>query len=282
MQKNGLALSDVLSHTLKMRAGTLLFLVGWLFLKAAYYGYNGYGHSGYGMPSGAGIYALVALMWMAAIGLVENRRRALRGHKFVRIPFVRKPGKLGAWLVGLSLVFAFWVPPTAPLFLIPGALGGYLFWVSMGRLVEDIEPVKKPDIDFQARRISELTEKATGLIAETLAASRKFNDPALENRLRQLGDKTVALLGSLEAGTGNVAHARKFVTVYLQSTRDATVMFANFYARNRDEASKQKYEVLLSDLEAFVKKRDGKVLETERALLDIEFETLRERMKVEL
>lgn len=60
------------------------------------------------------------------------------------------------------------------------------------------------------------------------------------------------------------------------------MLFGTFYARNHDATSKQKYEALLSDLKAFVENWDGRVLETERALLDIEFETLRERMKVEL
>ena len=38
----------------------------------------------------------------------------------------------------------------------------------MGRLVEDLSPAEKPDIEFQPRRIAELTEKALGYIHETL------------------------------------------------------------------------------------------------------------------
>ena len=259
----------------------MLFPTGILLLKALYYGINGYDSGGTGLPASSAVFLLIAAMWLAAIGLVENRRRQLRRQKYVNIPFVKKPGKLGAVLVAASLIIGFWMPPAMPLVWAPGLLAGLFFWRSMGRLVEDLEPVAPPE-SFEKRRIAELTDKAKAYIEETLAASHKFNDPALEARLGRLGEKTLTLLGSLEAGTGNISHARKYVTAYLQSTRDATVMFGNFYARNRDAESKRKYEALLDDLEAFVEKRDGKILETERDLLDIEFETLRERMQVEL
>ncbi len=273
--------NDLLSHTLKMRAVTMLFPTGILLLKGLYYGVNGFGSGGAGLPAGGAVFLPIALMWLAAIGLVENRRRQLRGHTFLPVPLVEKSGKVAAVLVAASLIFGFWVPPAMPFVWVPGLLAGMFFWQSMGRLVEALEPADRPG-DFEKRRIAELTERARAYIAETLAAARRFRDPALEARLGRLGDKTLALLGSLEAGIGNVSLARKYITAYLQSTRDATVMFGNFYARNRDADSKLKYEALLDDLEAFVEKRDGKILEAERALLDIEFETLRERMKVEL
>lgn len=58
----------------------MLFPTGVMLFKAAYYGYYGYENSGYGLPESGPVFLLVALMWLAAIGLVENRLRALRGH----------------------------------------------------------------------------------------------------------------------------------------------------------------------------------------------------------
>jgi hypothetical protein len=69
--------------------------------------------------------------------------------------------------------------------------------------------------------------------------------------------------------------------VYLKGARDATIKFADIYARNREPAARADYEALLSDLEtSFTAQREVLLLD-DRSDLDIEIEVLRDRLKQE-
>lgn len=89
----------ILSNTLKVRALTMMIPISLLLLKAVYYAINGY--------SGALEFGLVGLMWLAAVALIENRRRALRGHRFIALPLARFAGMIASGLVGVSLLYGY-------------------------------------------------------------------------------------------------------------------------------------------------------------------------------
>ena len=71
--------------------------------------------------------------------------------------------------------------------------------------------------------------------------------------------------------------ARRYLGIYLIGARDATVKFADFYARGRDAQARSDYEALLDDLEKQFTLRRTALLEDNRTELDIEIEVLREK-----
>jgi hypothetical protein len=66
--------------------------------------------------------------------------------------------------------------------------------------------------------------------------------------------------------------------VYLVGARDATVKFADLYARTADPQARQDYIALLDDLERNFAAKTVTLMESDRTDLDIEIEVLRERL----
>jgi len=67
----------------------------------------------------------------------------------------------------------------------------------------------------------------------------------------------------------------------LRGARDATVKFADLFARTRDETARQEYVDLLDDLEENFMLRTETLLDSNRQALDIEIDVLRERLERE-
>jgi hypothetical protein len=69
--------------------------------------------------------------------------------------------------------------------------------------------------------------------------------------------------------------------IYLQGARDATVKFADLYARTRDAQARADYEALLTDLEQNFAARTQKLLSDDATDVTVEIEVLRERLQRE-
>ena len=79
----------------------------------------------------------------------------------------------------------------------------------------------------------------------------------------------------------DLSSARKYMTVYLTGARDATVKFADVYARTRDTQARADYSELLDDLEQNFAARTKKMLLDDRSDLTVEIEVLRDRLRQE-
>ncbi len=135
--------------------------------------------------------------------------------------------------------------------------------------------------DFEADRVAKAVERAEKLLAETISASSRFNDRALEGRIESLASTARDMFRTVEEDPRDLARARKFMGVYLKGARDATIKFADLYARNRDAVARADYEALLGDLEKSFAAHRKVLLLDDRSDLDVEIEVLRERLKQE-
>jgi hypothetical protein len=134
---------------------------------------------------------------------------------------------------------------------------------------------------FETDRVAKAVEKAEKLLAETISASKRFNDRALEGRVESIASAARDMFRTVEEDPRDLVHARKFMGVYLKGARDATIKFADIYARNREPAARADYVELLTDLEtSFAAHREVLLLD-DRSDLDIEIEVLRDRLKQE-
>ena len=85
----------------------------------------------------------------------------------------------------------------------------------------------------------------------------------------------------VEEDPGDLTSARRYMGVYLLGARDATVQFADLYARSQNEEARKDYETLLDDLESSFTNKTEKLLRNDKSMLDVEIEVLRERLERE-
>ena len=86
------------------------------------------------------------------------------------------------------------------------------------------------------------------------------------------------LFTRVEEDPDDIPAARRYLGIYLQGARDATVKFADLYAQTQDPRAREDYENLLRDLETEFAARTRKLIEGGRTDLDIEIGVLRERL----
>jgi 5-bromo-4-chloroindolyl phosphate hydrolysis protein len=217
--------------------------------------------------------------WLLRDGLVAEA--AYNARKVARPPAI--PRKIFASvLTGFGVGLAAFGGANVGLFtsLIFGGAATLAHSLSFG-----LDPLRKKGMEgfdeFETDRVARAVDKAEKLLAETISASRRFNDRALEGRIEALASAARDMFRTVEEDPRDLARARKFMGVYLKGARDATIKFADLYARNRDAAARADYEALLNDLEqSFAAQRTALLLD-DRSDLDVEIEVLRDRLKQE-
>ena len=225
-----------------------------------------------------GMGALLLSAWMTRQGILA--KDAYDERTLARRPAI--PRKIfGAGLMGLGtglLVFGgHWV--LAPAMLI-GLIATGLHLAAFG-----LDPLRDKGLDGldrpQGDRIARKIDDAEQLLAQLTQAIDRLAEPALQDRVIRFEDTVRALFRHVEADPRDLAPARRYLGVYLQGARDATVQFADLYARNRDPRLRADYLAFLDDLDANFAKRTTALLRDDRTNFDIEIEVLRDRLKQE-
>jgi 5-bromo-4-chloroindolyl phosphate hydrolysis protein len=112
-------------------------------------------------------------------------------------------------------------------------------------------------------------------------AALRARDRQLEARVDQFQAVARDLFRTIEEDPRDLTGARKYLTVYLQGARDATIKFADIYARSQDPQARSDYLALLEDLEQNFAARTQKMLLEDRSDLTIEIDVLRDRLQRE-
>lgn len=133
-----------------------------------------------------------------------------------------------------------------------------------------------------ADRLMIALEKGERLLDETLAAASTFPNRRLQQKVTQLVEQARAIFRAIEKDPRDLQRSRKFMAVYLQGARDATVKLAQLKSHNPGQQEYADYEHLLSDLEQHFMRQQQNLLLNDRSELDVEVEVLRERIKQEL
>ncbi|PIB24199.1 hypothetical protein BFP76_02920 [Amylibacter kogurei] len=233
-----------------------------------------------GMLSELGAFAILILAaWLLRDGL--DAEQAYHARKIARPPAIPRKifaSVLTALGVGAASYFG-WKQGILPS-IIFAAIAGGAHTFSFG-----IDPLRKKGMEgvneFDAQRVAKAVEKAEKLVAETLAASKRIGDRQIEGRVEALASAARDMFRTVEEDPRDLTTARKFMSIYLKGARDATVKFADFFSKTKDENARQDYKDLLSDLErSFDAQRETMLLDN-RTDLDVEIEVLRDRLKQE-
>lgn len=134
---------------------------------------------------------------------------------------------------------------------------------------------------FQTDRVAKAIDVAEGHLAAMRDAVLRARDRQLETRVDRFANTARQLFRTVEGDPRDLTAARKYLGIYLQGARDATVKFVDLYAQNRDPKIRTDYESLLTDLETNFASRTTALLSDNHTDLNVEIEVLRERLKFE-
>lgn len=219
---------------------------------------------------------LILAAWLTREGL--KAEDAWTARKIARRPAL--PRKIiGSLLTGAGLFLAgLGGDISTP--IVYGALGIVLHSLAFG-----IDPLSDKGIEgvdsFQQDRVARAIEEAEKHLATMSEAIRRAGDRALEARIGRFQATVREMFRTVEEDPRDLTAARRYLVVYLLGARDATVKFADFYARTRDAGARRDYEALMSDLEDNFAARTRALMQDGRTDLDVEIEVLRDRLQRE-
>ena len=219
---------------------------------------------------------LMLAAWLTREGLIaEDAYAARRVAKRPAIP--RK--MFGSLLTGSGLALAGLNPETFSLInpLVYFILGSVLHFIAFGPDPMTDKGTEGMD-SFQADRVARAVDEAERHLAAMREAILRAGLPALERRVDDFAETARAMFRVVEEDPRDLTSARRYLGVYLLGARDATVQFADLYARSKNAEARADYEQLLNDLESSFAKRTEKLLVDDKSSLDVEIEVLRERL----
>lgn len=227
-----------------------------------------------------GALALLLLSaWLLRDGI--KAEEAYIDRKIARPPVI--PRKLfAAILTGLGVFIAVWIAWIQPFMtsIVMGALASIAHVAAFG-----LDPMRKKGLtdqnEFEVDRAARAIEKAEATLKEIHDAAERFKDRPLEARVEKLGAAVREVFKAVEEDPRDLTRARKFLGVYLNGARDATVKYANLNERAKSPEARADYEALINDLEQSFNTHREKLLLDDRDDLDIEIEVLRERLQQE-
>ena len=218
---------------------------------------------------------LLLAAWLTREGLIAQE--AYDARKVARRPaFPRKIA--GSLLTGLGLGIAGFAASSE--IMAPAAyavVGTVLHVLSFGP-----DPLRDKGVEgidtFQTDRVARAVDEAERHLAAMTSAMQRAGDRQLMARLERFQSTARDLFRTVENDPRDLTAARKYLSVYLLGARDATVKFAESWARSRDPQARADYEALLTDLEQNFAARTQKLLLDDRSDLTVEIEVLRERL----
>ncbi len=221
---------------------------------------------------------LILAAWLTREGL--KAEDAYHARRIARRPAI--PRKMfGAALTGAGLFLAGLGPQGGVLNpLIFAGLGMVLHGFSFG-----LDPLKDKGVEgidsYQQDRVARVVDEGEKYLTSMREAIQRAGDRALIARVEAFQATAREMFRTVENDPRDLTAARKYLVVYLMGARDATIKFADIYARNRDAQARSDYEALLSDLEQNFSKRTRDLMLDDRADLNVEIEVLRERLQRE-
>ena len=110
---------------------------------------------------------------------------------------------------------------------------------------------------------------------------QRLEDRDLTKRVDAFQATARKMARTVEEDPRDLTRARKYLGVYLEGARDATVKFADLYTRKPEPETRSAYVALLDDLQQNFAARTEKMLEDDRTDMDIEMKVLRDRLQRE-
>lgn len=255
------------------------FRVNLLFVMPFLWAFSAFFRDPAGMAQHLGVFALLMFSaWLTREGVIAqdayDQRRVARRPAIPRKIFGSVAMGLGLALAGVGSAYGVAVP------VVLGLIGGALHLTAFGP-----DPLKSKGMEgvdeFQTDRVARAVEGAEAYLRAMSDAMLRARDRDLEARLTRFQSHVRELLRAVEDDPQNLTAARRYLSVYLQGARDATVKFVEVYERQRDPSARKDYLDLLDDLEENFMLRTETLRDSDRQAMEIEIDVLRERLERE-
>lgn len=219
---------------------------------------------------------LLLAAWLTREGLLAQE--AYEARKVARRPgFPRKI--TASLLTGLGLGIAG--------FAAGGGLAAPVIYAIVGASLHSfafgLDPMKNKGMEgvnlAQTDRVARVVDKAESHLKAMTDAIQRAGDRAAEGRVARFQDSVRDMLRTVEDDPRDLTSARRYLGVYLKGATDATVKFADIYARSRDAKAREDYLGLLTDMESNFTAKTRKLLQDNNADLEIEIDVLRDRLR---
>ncbi|MEM8592968.1 MAG: 5-bromo-4-chloroindolyl phosphate hydrolysis family protein, partial [Pseudomonadota bacterium] len=212
--------------------------------------------------------------WLTREGLIAED--AYNARTIAKRPVI--PRKLfGSVLLGAGLALASFLTSGIIGAVVIGAVGAVLHALSFG-----IDPLKDKGADgidqFQQDRVARVVDEAEKHLAVMVRAVGALRDRALERRVDEFAATARKMFRTVEEDPRDLTAARKFLGVYLNGAKDATVKFADLFARQPKPEDREQYLALLDDLDGNFAAKTDKLMNDNRSDMDIEIKVLRDRL----
>lgn len=193
-----------------------------------------------------------------------------------RPAFPRKMAGAILFAAGLGLA------ATAPAMGVAGAVTVALVAGALHLLSFGMDPMRDKGMEgvdtFQQDRVARVVAEGEKHLTSMKDAILRAKDRRLEARVDLFAAHARELFRVVEEDPGDLAAARRYMGVYLEGARDATVKFADLWPQTRDETARTAYESLLDDLEKNFTARTKSLIADGREGLEVEIEVLRDRL----
>jgi hypothetical protein len=173
--------------------------------------------------------AIASGMWMTREGL--QAEAAYDARRIARRPAI--PRKLfGGILTGLGLAIGAYVPGAEIGAGIIGVAGALLHWLSFGP-----DPMRDKGMEgvdtFQQDRAQRIVAEGEAHLKAMQDAILRTGDRRLEAHVAMFAATARELFTRVEEDPDDIPAARRYLGIYLQGARDATVKFADLYAQTK-------------------------------------------------
>lgn len=217
---------------------------------------------------------LILAAWLTREGIKAHE--AYDARKIAKRPAL--PRKLlASVLTGIGLAIVGLAGHGLVAAVIFAALGAILHFLAFGP--DPLTDKGAEGIDaFQSDRVARAVDEAEKHLSAMSDAVLRAEDRTIARRVEQFQITVRDMFRTIEDDPRDLTSARKYLSVYLMGARDATIKFADFYARTQDAQAMADYTALLDDLEANFAAQTEKLLTDNRTDLDIEIDVLRDRL----
>ena len=224
-----------------------------------------------------GFGALILAAWMTREGIKAEEAYAAR--KVARRPALPRK-MLGSVITGIGLGIVGFAGHGVVEAVIFAGLGVALHSMAFG-----LDPLRDKGMEgvdlHQTARVARAVDRGEAHLVAMADAIRRAQDRTLEARVDRFAVVARDLFRTVENDPRDLTAARKYLGIYLQGAQDATVKFADHYARSRDQKARADYEALLTDLEQNFAARTKTLLSDDAVDMTVEIEVLRDRLQRE-
>jgi hypothetical protein len=230
--------------------------------------------------AGAGAYA--ALFLGARIN-----RRALRQSLIAGGPRYARPSRLPLkWRAGglVALGTALAAHAVAGHDLVASALFGLMalggFHLAYGLTPDPGHASVNPEVDRDAR-LRQTLSRAENRILDIDAAAETLGNPELAQRLQRITAQARGILDMIAQRPSELFRARRFLSVYLEGTRQVAGRYARTHPIARSRELEQNFRTVLDEIETKFTQQRVALLSSDVEDLDIHIEVLKKRLRSE-